>query len=63
MIANMLTDFMLLEKALLMKKPSLLGAAVIYATNVITNKSRPWNNNMIKCTGGITEQDVKPLAK
>lgn len=50
MIAQMLTDFILLEKALLLKKPSLLGAVVIYATNMITNKSRPWNNNLVKCT-------------
>lgn len=54
---------MLLEKALLMKKPSLLGAVVIYATNMITNKSKPWNNNLVKCTGGIKEEEVKPLAK
>jgi len=63
MIAQMLTDFMLLEKTLLIKKPSLLGAVAIYATNMITNKSRPWNNNLVKCTGGIKEEEIKPLAK
>ena len=46
MIANMLADFMLLEKALLLKKPSVLGAVAIYATNMITNRSRPWNSNL-----------------
>jgi hypothetical protein len=46
MIAQMLTDFMLLEKALLLKKPSVLGAVAIYATNMITNKSKPWNSNL-----------------
>ena len=46
MIAQMLTDFMLLEKALLLKKPSALGAVAIYATNMITNKSKPWNSNL-----------------
>lgn len=59
----MLTDFMLLEKALLLKKPSVLGAVAIYATNMITNKSKPWNSNLQQCTGGIKEEEIKPLAK
>jgi hypothetical protein len=38
MIAQMFCDFMLLNKSLLQKKPSVLGAVAIYATNKITNK-------------------------
>lgn len=59
----MLTDFMLLEKSLLLKRPSVLGAVAIYATNMITNKSKPWNGNLQQCTGGIKEEEIKPLAK
>ena len=61
----MLSDFILLDMSLLKKKPSLLGAVAIYATNMITNKnsSKPWNADLQKCTGGLKEEDVKPLAK
>jgi hypothetical protein len=62
----MLCDFILLDMSLLKKKPSLLGAVAVYATNcLITNKknSKPWNSDLQKCTGGLKEEDVKPLAK
>ena len=62
MIAQMFCDFMLLNLSLLKKKPSLLGALAIYATHKITNKSRPWNAELVKCTGGITEETLKPLS-
>lgn len=59
----MLCDFMLLDMTILKKRPSLLGAVAIYATNMITNKNRPWNPSLKKVTGGLNEEDVKPLAK
>jgi hypothetical protein len=59
----MLCDFMLLDMSLLKKKPSLLGAVACYATNMITNRQRPWNGSLQKCTGGIKEEEIKPLAK
>ena len=45
MIAQMLCDFILLDMTMLKKKPSLLGAVAVYATNMITNKnnSKSWN--------------------
>ena len=58
----MFCDFMLLNRSLLQKKPSLLGAVAIYATNKISNKRWPWNADLQKCTGGIMEEQVKPLA-
>jgi len=63
MISNMLCDFMLLDMSILKNKPSLLGAVAIYATSMITNKSKPWNSRLLKCTGGIKEEQIKPLAK
>lgn len=65
MIAQMLCDFILLDMSLLQKKPSLLGAVAVYATNMITNKnnSKCWNQGLQKCTGGLKEEEVKPLAK
>jgi len=39
-----------------------LGAVAIYATNKIANKNRPWNGGLFKCTGGVREDDVRPLA-
>mmetsp|Transcript_8768 Transcript_8768/g.14880 ORF Transcript_8768/g.14880 Transcript_8768/m.14880 type:complete len:92 (+) Transcript_8768:791-1066(+) len=47
---------------MLQRKPSLLGAVAIYSTNKIINKTRPWNSALVKCTGGITEEQLKPLA-
>lgn len=55
MIAQMFCDFMLLNLPILQRKPSLLGAVAIYATNKITNKTRPWNATLVKCTGGLKE--------
>jgi|DEB0MinimDraft_12_1074336.scaffolds.fasta_scaffold09880_2 G2/mitotic-specific cyclin 2 len=64
MIAQMWCDFMLLDMSMLKKKPSLLGAVAVYATNMITTRNRPcWNNNLKKCSHGITEETIKPLAK
>ena len=63
MIAQMLSDFILLDMSLLKKKPSLLGAVAVYATNMITNKNKPWNASLQKCTGGIQESEIKPIAK
>jgi hypothetical protein len=57
----MFCDFTLLNMSLLRKKPSLLGAVAIYCTNKIMDK-KPWNTDMIKCTGGIKEHQLKPLA-
>lgn len=48
--------------SLLQQKPSLLGAVAIYCTNKCLDK-KPWNNDMVKCTGGIKEQDLKDLAQ
>ena len=62
MIAQMFCDFMLLNKSMLMRKPSLLGAVAIYATHKITNRSKAWNAALVKCTGGITEEQIKPIA-
>jgi len=61
----MLCDFILLDMSLLKKKPSLLGAVAVYATNMITNKNnmKSWNQGLQKCTGGLKEEDLKPLAK
>ena len=61
MTAQMFCDFILLKLSLLRKKPSLLGAVAIYSTNKIMN-NRPWNANMVKCTGGIQEEQLKPIA-
>ena len=55
MMAQMFCDFMLLDLQLLVNKPSLLGAVAIYATNKISNKNKPWNSALVKCTGGIRE--------
>lgn len=52
----MFCDFMLLNMPFLLKKPSLLGAVAIYATNKISNKNKPWNAALVKCTGGIKEE-------
>lgn len=57
----MFCDFILLDMSLLRQKPSLLGAVAIYCTNKILDK-KPWNNDMVKCTGGIKEQQLKPFA-
>ena len=62
MIAQMFCDFTLLSMPLLKRKPSLLGAVAIYATNKILDKRQPWNSDMEKCTGGIKEAELKPLA-
>lgn len=63
MIAQMLCDFILLDMSLLKKKASLLGAVAVYATNMITNRNRPWNASLLKCSGGLREEEIKPLAK
>lgn len=62
-IGQMLCDFILLDISLLKKRPSLLGAVAVYATNMITNKNHPWNNSLVKCTGGVKEEEIQPLAK
>lgn len=62
MVAQMFCDFTLLSMPLLKRKPSLLGAVAIYSTNKILDKRQPWNSDMEKCTGGIKEADLKPLA-
>lgn len=59
----MLCDFILLDFYLLKKKPSLLGAVAVCATNMLTNKNRPWNQRLEVATKGLKEEDVKPLAK
>lgn len=59
----MLSDFILLDMSMLKKKTSLLGAVAVYATNMITNRNRPWNANLLKCSGGLKEEEIKPLAK
>lgn len=61
MAAKMFCDFILLNMSLLRKKPSLLGAVAIFCTNKIMDK-KPWNQDMVKCTGGLREQELKPLA-
>jgi len=33
----------------------------VYATNKIMDK-KAWNNDMVKCSGGIMEQELKPVA-
>ena len=63
MIAQMFCDFILLDMALLKKKPSLLGAVAVYATNMITQRNRPWNSALVTATGGYQEAEIKPLAK
>jgi hypothetical protein len=63
MIAQMFCDFMLLDMNMLKNKPSLLGATAVYATNMITNKNKPWNASLTKCSGGVKEEEIKPLAK
>ena len=57
----MFCDFILLNMSLLRKKPSVLGAVAIYCTNKILDK-KPWSADMVKCSGGIKEQELKPLA-
>lgn len=61
----MFCDFILLDMSLLKKKPSLLGAVAVYATNMITikNNSKPWNIGLQKCSGGLKEEEIKPLYK
>ena len=54
MVAQMFCDFILLSMSLLKKKPSLLGAVAIYCTNRLLDK-KPWNSDMVKCTGGLRE--------
>lgn len=54
MVAQMFCDFILLNNSLLRKKPSFLGAVAIYCTNKILDK-KPWNADMVKCSGGIKE--------
>ena len=61
MIAQMFCDFILLDVFLLKKKPSLLGAVAIYATNRIANRQIVWNQSLVTCTGGITEEEIVPL--
>jgi len=64
MIAQMWCDFILLDMALLKQRPSVLGAVAVYATNMITTKNRPcWNSRLRKCSHGIGEETIKPLAK
>jgi hypothetical protein len=58
----MFCDFMLLDVKLMQLKPSLLGAVAIYATNKITNKSKAWNASLSKCSGGLKEEALKPIA-
>jgi len=62
MIAQMFCDFILLSLSLLKRKPSLLGAVAIYGTNKILDKRQAWNSDMEKCTGGIKEAELKPIA-
>ena len=62
MIAQMFCDFILLNSTLLKQRASVLGAVAIYATNRITNRARPWNASLIKCTLGIKEEDISGLA-
>ena len=59
----MLCDFILLDTYLLKKRPSLLGAVAVCATNMLTSKNRPWNDRLANATHGLKEEDVKPLAK
>merc|ERR1711934_623440 len=61
MTAQMFCDFILLSMPLLKRKPSLLGAVAVYATNKILDKRHPWNSDMEKCTGGLKESELKPL--
>lgn len=61
MVAQMFCDFMLLNNSMLLRKPSFLGAVAVYATNKIMDK-KAWNSDMVKCSGGIREQDLKPVA-
>ena len=61
MTAQMFCDFILLSMPLLKRKPSLLGAVAVYATNKILDKRQPWNSDMEKCTGGIKESELKPI--
>lgn len=58
----MFCDFILLNMSLLHKKPSVLGAVAIYATNKITRTSKTWSAGLMRGTGGIKEETVKPLA-
>lgn len=58
----MFCDFILLDVKLMQQKPSLLGAVAIYATNKITNKTKAWNSSLSKCTGGLKEDTLKPIA-
>lgn len=62
MIAQMFCDFMLLDTQLLKNKPSELGAVAIYSTNLAMNK-KAWNCNLQSCTGGLKEDQIKPLSK
>ena len=57
----MFCDFTLYNVNLLKQRPSLLGALAIYATNKISNRSRPWNQSLVKATLGVREDQLKPL--
>ena len=46
MIAQMLCDFILLDISLLKKRASVLGATAVYATNMVTNRNKPWNSSL-----------------
>lgn len=58
----MFCDFIMLNLPMLQLRPSQLGALAIYATNKITNKSKAWNAALVKCTGGVKAETLKPLA-
>jgi hypothetical protein len=30
---------------------------------MITNKNKPWSASLSKCSGGVKEEEIKPLAK
>ena len=61
MIAQMLCDFMLLNKNLMLNKPSTLAAISIYGTNWLQYPKPHWNTNLQNKTGGIQENEIKPL--
>lgn len=61
MIAQMFCDFTLYNTQLLKERPSLLGALAIYATNKISNRTRPWNQSLVKVTLGVREEQLKTL--
>ena len=59
MIARMFCDFMLLDIKLMKKKPSLLGAVAVFATNMITNRSKSLNNHDSKVVGKNPQDQVQ----